>query len=35
LTLVGFLRGQRFVMYSGEERIAASAPAPAGGSGQR
>jgi FdhD protein len=35
LTLVGFLRGQRFVMYSGEERIAVPAPAPAGGSGQR
>jgi FdhD protein len=26
LTLVGFLRGQRFVIYSEEERIAASAP---------
>jgi FdhD protein len=35
LTLVGFLRGQRFVIYSGEERIAVSAPAPGGGSGQR
>jgi FdhD protein len=35
LTLVGFLRGQRFVIYSGEERIAVSAPAPAGGFGQR
>jgi FdhD protein len=35
LTLVGFLRGQRFVIYSGEERIAVSAPAPTGGSGQR
>ena len=35
LTLVGFLRGQRFVIYSGEERIAVSAPAPAGGYGQR
>jgi FdhD protein len=34
LTLVGFLRGQRFVIYSGEERIAVSAPAPAGGSEQ-
>jgi FdhD protein len=34
LTLVGFLRGQRFVIYSGEERIAVPAPAPAGGSGQ-
>ena len=35
LTLIGFLRGQRFVMYSGEERIAVSAPAPAGGSRHR
>lgn len=26
LTLVGFLRGQRFVIYSGEERIAVAAP---------
>jgi FdhD protein len=26
LTLAGFLRGQRFVVYSGEERIAAGAP---------
>ena len=34
LTLVGFLRGQRFVVYSGEERITVSAPAPEGGSGQ-
>jgi FdhD protein len=25
LTLVGFLRGRRFVIYSGEERIALSA----------
>jgi FdhD protein len=32
LTLVGFLRGQRFVIYSGEERIAVSASAPAGAS---
>jgi FdhD protein len=32
LTLVGFLRGQRFVIYSGEERIKVSIPAPAGGS---
>jgi FdhD protein len=32
LTLVGFLRGQRFVVYSGEERIAVFAPAPAEGS---
>jgi FdhD protein len=30
LTLVGFLRGRRFVIYAGEERIAASALAPAG-----
>lgn len=30
LTLAGFLRGRRFVIYSGEERIAASAPATAG-----
>jgi FdhD protein len=29
LTLVGFLRGRRFVIYSGEERIAVSASAPA------
>ena len=29
LTLVGFLRGQRFVIYSGEERIAVSASVPA------
>lgn len=31
LTLIGFLRGRRFVIYSGEERIAVSgwAPAPA------
>ena len=29
LTLVGFLRGQRFVIYAGEERIAVSAPAGA------
>jgi len=32
LTLVGFLRGRRFVIYSGEERIAISAAAPAGAS---
>jgi FdhD protein len=32
LTLVGFLRGRRFVIYSGEERIAASASTPAGAS---
>jgi FdhD protein len=32
LTLVGFLRGRRFVIYSGEERIAVSAAAPAGAS---
>jgi FdhD protein len=32
LTLVGFLRGQRFVIYSCEERIKVSIPAPAGGS---
>jgi FdhD protein len=30
LTLVGFLRGRRFVIYSGEERIAVSASAPVG-----
>jgi FdhD protein len=30
LTLVGFLRGQRFVIYSEEDRIAVTAPAPAG-----
>ena len=30
LTLVGFLRGRRFVIYAGEERIAVSALAPAG-----
>jgi FdhD protein len=35
LTLVGFLRGRRFVIYSGEDRIAVSAPTPEGGSGQR
>jgi FdhD protein len=29
LTLVGFLRGRRFVIYAGEERIAVSAAAPA------
>ena len=28
LTFVGFLRGRRFVVYSGEERLAASAAAP-------
>jgi FdhD protein len=28
LTLVGFLRGRRFVIYAGEERIAVSASAP-------
>jgi FdhD protein len=32
LTLVGFLRGRRFVMYSGEERVAVFASAPAGAS---
>ncbi|HTC63821.1 MAG TPA: formate dehydrogenase accessory sulfurtransferase FdhD [Candidatus Saccharimonadales bacterium] len=32
LTLVGFLRGRRFVIYAGEERIAASASALHGGS---
>ncbi len=32
LTLVGFLRGRRFVIYSGQERIAVSALAPAGAS---
>jgi FdhD protein len=30
LTLVGFLRGQRFVIYAGEERIAVSVSAPNG-----
>jgi len=30
LTLVGFLRGRRFVIYSGEERIAVSAPGSVG-----
>jgi len=30
LTLVGFLRGQRFVIYAGEERIALSGFVPAG-----
>jgi len=30
LTLVGFLRGRRFVIYAGEERIAVSASVPAG-----
>jgi FdhD protein len=30
LTLVGFLRGRRFVIYAGEERISVSALAPAG-----
>jgi FdhD protein len=30
LTLVGFLRGRRFVIYSGEERIVVSASVPAG-----
>jgi FdhD protein len=30
LTLVGFLRGRRFVIYAGEERIMISAAAPAG-----
>jgi FdhD protein len=32
LTLVGFLRGRRFVIYAGEERIAVSALVPAGAS---
>jgi FdhD protein len=32
LTLVGFLRGRRFVIYAGEERIAVSVSAPAGAS---
>jgi FdhD protein len=32
LTLVGFLRGRRFVIYAGEERIAVSASALHGGS---
>jgi FdhD protein len=32
LTLVGFLRGRRFVIYAGEERIAVSASAPVGAS---
>jgi FdhD protein len=30
LTLVGFLRGRRFVIYAGEERVAVSASVPAG-----
>ena len=33
LTLVGFLRGRRFVVYSGEERIALSAAVVGGGVG--
>jgi FdhD protein len=32
LTLVGFLRGRRFVIYAGEERIAVSDSVPAGAS---
>ena len=32
LTLAGFLRGRRFVIYSGDERIAVSAPATVGAS---
>jgi FdhD protein len=32
LTLVGFLRGRRFVIYAGEERIAICASVPAGAS---
>ena len=32
LTLIGFLRGQRFVIYAGEERFAVSASAPVGAS---
>jgi FdhD protein len=32
LTLVGFLRGRRFVIYAGEERIAVSVSVPAGAS---
>ena len=32
LTLIGFLRGRRFVIYAGEERIVVSASAPAGAS---
>jgi FdhD protein len=32
LTLIGFLRGRRFVIYAGEERIAVSASASAGAS---
>jgi FdhD protein len=32
LTLVGFLRGRRFVIYAGEERIAVPASAPVGAS---
>ncbi len=35
LTLAGFLRGRRFIIYSGEERIVVSAPASAGGTGLR
>jgi FdhD protein len=32
LTLIGFLRGRRFVIYAGEERIAVPVSAPAGAS---
>jgi len=32
LTLIGFLRGRRFVIYAGEERIAVAVSAPAGAS---
>jgi len=35
LTLVGFLRGQRFVVYAGEDRIAADGSAACIGSGAR
>jgi len=29
LTLVGFLRGRRFIVYSGEERLSIASEAPA------
>src|ERR1700722_16278514 len=33
ITLIGFLRGQRFVIYSGEQRIASATAAPSSGPG--
>ncbi len=33
ITLIGFLRGQRFVIYSGEQRIASATAAPSSGRG--